>query len=434
MDCHAREHRIFTLKFDSPQQSLNIMAENHNQNWKELTKFLGRLRLREWNPDVKHHISTLIMKENSGNIPDKKTPNGFPDLLRKQLTREESKQTEEEEQEHKETDEAASILQKSNATLTILQTENPKVALSDNSMANMHKELVQLSKEHIYPYRFRHDADPFDFFSKLFTFWHFEATVRVFIDALLKPIKKQNELNTCLEEPLEDPEKKKEKPDYLIFYKDMPLGVVETKNARYLIRSSIIQCMKQLLALHNKEQEVKKRNGPLFGVVTDALYFIFIKLTEDKQFQFEKENHGETSQSSETIIDEIKVHTANTWDNLDNIAAMINGLCRHRIKQNFTYFDVSPRTEVRADVGIPVKNKRKFYERIAKKKYRCLVQGCGEERSKKETMCDHVRYYHLERTLRCEECNQEFDSVAELNSHFQQVTCEFTKMELDLFD
>ena len=113
----------------------------------------------------------------------------------------------------------------------------------------------------------------------------------------------------------------------------MPLGVVETKNARYLIKNSIIQCMKQLLALHKKEQEVKKRNGPLFGVVTDALHFIFIKLTKDKQFQFEKEDHGETSQSSETIIDEIKVHTANTWKDLDNIAAIINGLCQQRIKK-----------------------------------------------------------------------------------------------------
>ena len=107
----------------------------------------------------------------------------------------------------------------------------------------------------------------------------------------------------------------------------MPLGVVETKNGRYLTRDSITQCMKQLLVLHQKEREVRKRNGPLFGVVTDALHFIFITLTQDKRFEFEKENHGETSHSSETIIDEIKVHTANTWQDLDNIIAIINGLC-----------------------------------------------------------------------------------------------------------
>ena len=400
------------------------MAENHNQDWKELTKFLGRLRLREWNPDEKVNISTLIMKGNFAEVDE--TPTSFPDLLRKKLTREDI-----------EADSAITVFEKSNVTLTILQTGNPKVALSDNnSVANMHSEFLRLSKEHIYPYKFRGDAVPYDFFSNLFTFWHFEATVRVFIDALLEPIKKENKLSVCLEEPLsplEDPEKKEEKPDYLIFYEDMPLGVVETKNARYLTRDSITQCMKQLLALHQKEREVRKRNGPLFGVVTDALHFIFIKLTRDKRFQFEKEHYGDALQSLGTIIDEIKVHTANTWDHLDNIAAIINGLCQQRI--NDTYVDVSPRTEVRADVGIPVKNKRKFYKRTREENYRCLMEGCGEERSKKETMCDHVRYDHLKITLRCEECNQEYYSVKELNSHFQQVlTCAFTKMELDLFD
>ena len=57
-------------------------------------------------------------------------------------------------------------------------------------MADMQGEFLQLSKEHIYPYKFRDGAEPFDFFSNLFTFRHYEATVRVFIDALLKPIKK----------------------------------------------------------------------------------------------------------------------------------------------------------------------------------------------------------------------------------------------------
>ena len=435
------------------------MAGNNDQDWEKLTKLLGRLRPREWDPNVKDNISTLIMKGNFAEVDE--TPTSFPDLLHKPLTRNQSKQKEQEEPEEADSaaDSAITVFQKSKATLTILQTENPKVALSHSNMADMHSEFLQLAKKHIYPYRFSEDAVPFDFFRNLFKYRHFEATVRVFIDALLKPIKKQNELNICLEEPLgeetgkkkkkvkqkskksdsqdktKDSEKKIEKPDYLIFYKDMPLGVVETKNARYLTRDSITQCREQLLYLHEKEQEVKKRNGPLFGVVTDALHFIFIKLTEDKQFQFEKENYGETSQSSETIISEIKVHTANTWKDLDDIAAIINGLCQQRIKQNFTYFDVSPRTEVRADVGIPVENKRKFYEHTGEGNYRCLEEGCGEVRSKEETMCDHVRYYHLEITLRCEECNQECDSVAELNSHFQQVlTCAFTKMELDLFD
>ena len=133
----------------------------------------------------------------------------------------------------------------------------------------------------------------------------------------------------------EDTEKKTKlgikKPDYVMFHNDVPVGVVETKNARYLTRKSIIQCMKQLLALHEKEQEVKKRNGPLFGVVTDALHFIFIQLTEDKRFVFEREEIGRTPRDLGPDIGDIKVHTTNTWDDLDNIATIISKLCHELI-------------------------------------------------------------------------------------------------------
>ena len=142
------------------------MAGNHDQDWKELTKFLGRLRLREWGPirfkrskKDKVKISTLIMKGHIEEVDE--TPTSFPDLLRKPLTRNQSKQKAQKEPE--EADSAITVFQKSKATLTILQTENPKVALSQN-MADMHSEFLQLSKEHIYPYRLREDAVPFDFF------------------------------------------------------------------------------------------------------------------------------------------------------------------------------------------------------------------------------------------------------------------------------
>ena len=125
---------------------------------------------------------------------------------------------------------------------------------------------------------------------------------------MLKPIATENELKICLEELLErktgkhdraEEEKeqtkvKREKPDYVIFCHDLPLSVIEVKNVRCLIRSSITQCIKQLLALHTMEQDVRKSIGPLFGIVTDTLHFSFIKLTKDKQFVFERENYGVT--------------------------------------------------------------------------------------------------------------------------------------------
>ena len=203
----------------------------------------------------------------------------------------------------------------------------------------------------IYPHRFSENAQPFDFLSKPFKYKHYEAIVRLFVDALMQLIKQQNGLISCLEERLAGENHKQDvkqnstkndfqqkrddsdrKPDYMYFCHDVPLGVIEKKNARYLTTKSIIQIMKQLLVLHKKEQEVRKHNGPLLGILTDALHFIFIKLTADKQFVFEREPMGKIPKGLGPIIGDIKVHTANTWEDLDDIAATINGLWQ-QIKQ-----------------------------------------------------------------------------------------------------
>ena len=349
------------------------MDENETWDWEELKNLLGRLRLCKYNPEVNKHISTLIMEGRSEKVPAGK-PNNYRDLLGKAVTRAITKT---------ETDEAilfsqtVRFFQELEAVLTviftIMQTENAKqtiAKLSPNIMAYMQKKFRKLSKEHIYPYKFRDDAVPYESLSNMFRFWHYETTVRIFIDALLKPIKQQNDLTVLVEEPLgretkcddtkQKSSEKKLKPDYLIFYDHKPLGVIEAKNARYLIRSSITQCMTQLLALHRKEKEVRKRTGPLFGIVTDALHFIFIKLTPDKQFVLERENYGKTPPGLGPMTDEIKVHTANTWEDLYAITAIINGLCQQMIRENsIILLDVSPGIEAAADVGIPQIYKQK---------------------------------------------------------------------------
>ena len=365
------------------------MDENKTWDWEELENLLGRLRPYKCEPCVKKHISTLIMEGHFEQVSIGK-PSNYPDLLRKTRTRAiYDKDTKEEIL----FSQAIRFFQESEADLTItfniMQTENPKqtiTELSPNKMVYMQKKFRKLSKEHIYPYRFRDDAVPYEFFSQLFKFRHYEATVRLFIDALLKPIKQQNDLKVLVEEPLEkvtndedDSEQKMNKPDYLIFYKDMPLGMIEAKNGRYIIRRSITQCMKQLLALHKKKQELSRRNGPLFGVVTDALHYIFIILTQDKRFVFEREYYGQTPQEVEPIIGEIKVHTANTWEDLDDITVTINGLCQQMIKENsFTCFDVSPGTEVAADVGILQKYKERYDKYVSSEKNQYLDNQEGK--------------------------------------------------------
>ena len=233
------------------------------------------------------------------------------------------------------------------AKLCVVSAEPLQKVNVDHKLGQLHVKYKSLSREYIYPYTFREDAEPFHFFSKLFRYKHYEATVRLFINALLEYINQYYDLKFCLEEPLRKlsekkevakqeklkkdvseqskkySEQKREKSDYLIFYNDVSLGVVETKNVRCLTRKSIIQCMKQLLAVHEKEKEVKEQSGALLGIVTDALHFIFIQLLQDKTFVFE----SKTPSSSGSDEDEIKVHTVNTWEDLDRIATFIRGSC-----------------------------------------------------------------------------------------------------------
>ena len=74
--------------------------------------------------------------------------------------------------------------------------------------------------------------------ANFFKYKHYEAAVRLFTNALLEYINQDDDFKFCLEEPLrklsekkevakqskKDSEQKKEKPDYLILYNDVPLG------------------------------------------------------------------------------------------------------------------------------------------------------------------------------------------------------------------
>ena len=303
--------------------------------WEKFKGFLRKIRSSKWDPDVGDHIPTLIMeRRNCQTNPDDDVRKGaeFPNLLRPKSDKNIS------DKDIHVNEFIKFILRETQAKLCVIVKPLQKAGHTVK-LDQLHEKYRSLSTEYIYPYKFSQNAEPFDFLSKLFKYKHYEATVRLFTNALLEYINQDCDLNFCLEEPLrkfiendhseqstKDSAQKKErpnyeKPDYVIFYNYSPLGVVETKNARCLTRKSIIQCMKQLLALHEEEKEVKEQSGPLLGIVTDALHFIFIELKSDKRFFFEKDG----------VKDEIKVHRANTWDDLDSIAERIRGTC-HAIK------------------------------------------------------------------------------------------------------
>ena len=269
--------RICNLYYFNVQISIT-MAYNIWE-WEKFKVFLRKIRTSEWDPDFKDHISTLIMEGRNPHInPDDDERNGdkFPDLLRYR----DDLASQSRSDNNIDVNEFIKFIlredEETRAKLCVVPAEPLQTV--DHKLFQLHEKYRQLSREYIYPYTFRQDAEPFDF-SKLYKYKHYEATIRLFINALLEYINQDYDLKFCLEEPLpkisekkevakqeklkkdisEQSKKhsgqKKEKSDYLIFCNDVPLGVVETKNARCLTRKSIIQCMKQLLALHEKEKK-----------------------------------------------------------------------------------------------------------------------------------------------------------------------------------
>ena len=220
----------------------------------------------------------------------------------------------------------------------------PEEKLSLWESSAMEEDFLHIAKINIRP-------EPYDLLRKLFDEKKYEATTRVFIDALVTRITQHNMLQFSVEtryelnqEQTDAPKKSKgqktnasKKPEaqqseaaentatqtdsteklyYIIKDINGPMGVVDVEPAKSLHKESITQCMEQLAAIQ-QEIEEKGRNIPLFGIVTDALHFIFIKLHPDGQFEFESNERRE-----------LKVHRANTWGDFHKITKIFNGLCQ----------------------------------------------------------------------------------------------------------
>ena len=119
------------------------------------------------------------------------------------------------------------------------------------------------------------------FYSKLKS----EAKVKCFIVDLLTQVLNQIDLRLEPEEPLEFPGLPTSRADYVIFTKKTKriLGCVEVKWSESFDKDALVQCQLQLLSLHTKV------NHSLFGIVTDAYGFIFMKLDANGIFHLEKE-------------------------------------------------------------------------------------------------------------------------------------------------
>ena len=202
----------------------------------------------------------------------------------------------------------------------VTKTPFRKEKLSLWERSAMEEDYFHIAKTNIRP-------EPYDLLRKLFDKNDYEATTRLLIDAIMTRITKHNMLQFSPETPYKLHKEAQQidtikKPDYITKVTNDPIGVVEVKRGKAFIRRSITQCMEQLNAI---QQEIKNKGRdiiPLFGIVTDALHFIFIKLHPNGQFEFEEEGHEEDD------IHEVKVHRAYTWDNFHEITEVINGLCQ----------------------------------------------------------------------------------------------------------
>ena len=215
--------------------------------------------------------------------------------------------------------------------VTVKSFSEEKLSLRESSA--MEEDYFHIARTNIRP-------EPYDLIRKVFHEKGYEATTRIFIDALVTRITQYNMLHFSVETPYKlcqeaqqtDATKKPkvqrtdtfrkseaqqleaakesgahqrdatENLHYIIKDINGPIGVVEAKRAKSLIKASITQCMEQLLAIQ-QEIEDKGRNIPLFGIVTDALHFIFIKLHQNGQFEFEfdKEGHEVKTRQSQYL-------------------------------------------------------------------------------------------------------------------------------------
>ena len=176
----------------------------------------------------------------------------------------------------------------------------------------MEEDYLHIAKTNIRP-------EPYDLLRKVFDEKGYEATTRVFIDALVTRITQHNMLQFSMKKPykLYQEQRQTEKTEYIIKDINGPIGVVGVEPAKSLIKASIMQCMEQLIAIQQEIEEKGCDIFPLFGIVTDALHFIFIKLHPDGQFEFEKDDKNE-----------MKVHRAYTWAKFHEITEIFNGLCQ----------------------------------------------------------------------------------------------------------
>lgn len=112
-----------------------------------------------------------------------------------------------------------------------------------------------------------------------------EYDTRMLLDAILHPLCVKEGLEICTEQTLKCDFLPTSKPDYIIYYQGIKIGVVEAKRAGYLTEKSVVQLILQLISV----SAPNKISLPFFGLVFDGSTAIFVGLFGNK-IRFFQEN------------------------------------------------------------------------------------------------------------------------------------------------
>ena len=132
-----------------------------------------------------------------------------------------------------------------------------------------------------------------------------EIDIRMVIDAILRTLcnHKYRNLKFKTERTLKCDSLPTSKPDYILYYDNVPIGVIEAKRPGSLIQKSVAQLILQLLSISAEDP-----NWTYFGLLHDSWSSVFIAVSKNKVLFFQ-----EQSQRLELIRDSKDFVLALLW-------------------------------------------------------------------------------------------------------------------------
>ena len=178
-------------------------------------------------------------------------------------------------------------------------------------------EYKSLSKIYIDPTKNNFDVIMTELLEKDYN----EATIRLFLNAFIKPIVQKHKLQLRLEETLDTSKAERVVPrnisDYTIYTSEGEiLGCIEAK-ANCGLTKHYIQCMLQLISL--RERSI----NTLFNILTDANKFIFVIYNTNDTFQFETH---EIQMTKTKKTKRFKIYTVCNFDKLQEVVGIVDAL------------------------------------------------------------------------------------------------------------